>query len=40
MFSQWESKSRDILGYLIEEKKIDAAIKAVDEYLKKLSDKN
>lgn len=39
MFSQWESKSRYILGYLIEEKKIDAAIKAVDEYLKGLASK-
>ena len=34
MFSSWEEKSRYILGYLVEIKKIDRAIKEVDDYLK------
>ncbi|MCQ2776099.1 MAG: HEPN domain-containing protein [Bacilli bacterium] len=37
MFSSWESKSRYILGYSIEYKKIETSIKEIDEYLKKLS---
>jgi len=32
MFSQWESKSRYVLGYLVEIKKIDRAICALEEY--------
>ena len=33
MFSQWEAKSRYILGYLIEQKKIDKAIEEIKLYL-------
>jgi len=33
MFSQWEEKSRYIIGYLVEKKKIDKALPAVNEYL-------
>ena len=32
MFSQWEEKSRYVLGYLVELKKIDRAIKEMDAY--------
>jgi len=33
MFSQWEAKSRYVLGYLIELKKIDRAIEEVERYI-------
>lgn len=32
MFSQWEAKTRYIVGYLVEEKKITKAIRAIDEW--------
>ena len=32
MFSQWEAKSRYILGYLVEVKKIDRALRELDRY--------
>ncbi|MCI8366752.1 MAG: HEPN domain-containing protein [Eggerthellaceae bacterium] len=38
MFSQWEAKSRYILDYSIEQKKIERALKAVDEYLTAIAD--
>lgn len=37
MFSQWESKSRYILGYLVEKKKIEQAVDALTEYIKGLN---
>ena len=33
MFSQWEAKSRYILGYAIEDRKIDRALEEVDTFL-------
>ena len=39
MFSQWESKSRYIVGYLTELSRIDAAINALGEYFKIVSEK-
>ena len=33
MFSQWEAKSRYILGYAIEAKKVERALGEIDEYL-------
>lgn len=38
MFSQWESKSRYVLGYAIEPKKIDRALKEVKAYLKSVKE--
>lgn len=38
MFSQWESKTRYIIGYLVEEKKIVKAIQAIDEWFSALSE--
>ncbi len=34
MFSQWESKSRYVTGYLVEAKKIDRAITEIEKYFK------
>jgi len=39
MFSQWESKSRYVLGYLVELEKIDRAIAGIEEYFKEISEK-
>ena len=36
MFSQWESKTRYVLNYRLEEKKVDSAIHAVSQYLDKI----
>lgn len=33
MFSTWEAKARYILGYAIESKKLERALKEVDKYL-------
>ena len=38
MFSQWEAKSRYVLGYMIEQKKIDRAIKELDIYFAKVTE--
>ena len=32
MFSQWEAKSRYVLGYLIEKRKIDKALLEIEKY--------
>ncbi|MEI3376347.1 MAG: HEPN domain-containing protein [Coriobacteriales bacterium] len=33
MFSQWEAKSRYVIGYAIEARKVERALREVDEYL-------
>ena len=33
MFSQWEAKSRYVIGYSIEQRKIERALEEVDDYL-------
>ncbi len=33
MFSQWEAKSRYVIGYSIEQRKIERALEEVDSYL-------
>ncbi len=33
MFSQWEARSRYVLGYAIEARKIERALKSIDDYL-------
>lgn len=33
MFSQWEAKSRYVIGYSIEQRKIERALEEIDEYL-------
>ncbi len=33
MFSQWEAKSRYVLGYAIEARKIERALTELDDYL-------
>lgn len=38
MLTLWEQKSRYVLGYKIDLKKIDGIIPKIDAYLKKLSD--
>ena len=37
MFSQWEAKSRYIIGYLVEERKIAKAIPEIGSYLEKIA---
>ena len=39
MFSQWEAKSRYVLGYSIEQRKVERALEAVDEYLIGIAEK-
>ena len=38
MFSLWEARTRYVLNYHLEERKIDAALKGVKELLDKTSD--
>lgn len=38
MFSQWEAKTRYIIGYLVEEKKVVKATEAIDEWFRGLSE--
>ena len=38
MFTQWEAKSRYILGYLVEQKKVDRAIEELKTYLTLIHD--
>ncbi|MBO2516217.1 MAG: hypothetical protein CW338_02930 [Clostridiales bacterium] len=38
MFSQWEAKTRYIVGYMVEIEKIDRAIKELDVYFTKVTE--
>lgn len=39
MLSQWEAKSRYVLGYAIEGRKIERALKEIDDYLTTVAEK-
>ena len=39
MISQWESKSRYVMGYLVESKKIDRALTDLQDYLERVKQK-